>query len=62
MIGVPAAMAGPSLWATWFSGWLKGVMAAAQRSGSRVLKILRGLPWAEMSQEKIWPSSRSVYG
>ena len=60
MMGVPAAMAGPSLWATWLSGWLNGVMATAQRSGSRVVKILRALPCAEMSHEKIWPSSRNA--
>ena len=53
MMGVPAAMAGPSLWATWFNGWLNGVMATAQRNGSRVVKILRALPCAEMSHEKI---------
>ena len=34
-IGVPAAIAGATLWATWFSGWLKGVIAVTSRSGSR---------------------------
>ena len=45
------AMAGASLWLTMFSGWLKGVMAEiTPSSGSRVVKILRLLPFGEMSQ------------
>ena len=29
------AMDGATLWATWFSGWLKGVIALIARRGSR---------------------------
>ena len=36
-IGAPAAIAGASLCATWFSGWLKGVIAATSRTGSRIV-------------------------
>ena len=60
MIGVPQAIAGASLCATWLRGWLNGVIAAADRSGSRVVKILRALPCGVMSQEKICPSSFSA--
>ncbi|MNS53646.1 hypothetical protein D3C72_864070 [compost metagenome] len=32
------AMAGATLWITWFSGWLNGVMAVmAPKSGSRIV-------------------------
>jgi len=34
-------MAGANLCATWFSGWLNGVIATAQPSGSRRVKIFR---------------------
>jgi hypothetical protein len=51
------ATAGATLWATMLSGWLKGVMAEIAVSGSRVVKILRALPWGVRSQEKISPSS-----
>jgi hypothetical protein len=43
-MGHPAAMAGATLCATWLSGWLKGVIAAAHRKGSRVVKIFLALP------------------
>ena len=39
--------------ATWFNGWLNGVMATAHRSGSRTVKIFRDLPCDEVSPEKI---------
>jgi hypothetical protein len=39
------AMEGATLCATWFIGWLKGVMAAiAPRSGSRRVNTRRFLP------------------
>ena len=38
------ATAGATLWATIFSGWLKGVIAEIAFKGSRVVKILRALP------------------
>src|ERR1700757_506793 len=40
----PAAIAGQTLCATWFNGWLNGVMATAQRNGSRVVKIFLPFP------------------
>jgi hypothetical protein len=49
------------LWATWFIGWLKGVMAVITPSnGSRVVITLRCLPCGVRSQENTWPSSRSA--
>ncbi len=50
-------MDGAILCDTMLSGWLKGVMAEIAFKGSRVVKILRALPWGVRSQEKISPSS-----
>ena len=52
------AMAGATLCDTMLSGWLKGVIAEMTPTGSRLVKILRGLPCGVRSQEKICPSSR----
>ena len=52
------AMDGATLCATWFSGWLNGVIAVMTPCiGSRWVKILRFLPCGVISQEKISPSS-----
>jgi hypothetical protein len=52
------AIEGATLCATWFSGWLKGVIAEIAVSGSRWVKMRRFLPCGLMSQEKACPSSR----
>ena len=55
------AIDGATLCATWFSGWLNGVIAEiAPSSGSRSVYTLRFLPCGVRSQEKIWPSSFSA--
>ena len=52
---------GATLWITWFSGWLNGVMAViTPSSGSRIVCTRRCLPWCVRSQEKLWPSSTSA--
>ena len=54
-------MDGITLWATWFIGWLNGVIAdIAPSSGSRCVYTRRFLPCGVRSQEKIWPSSLRV--
>ncbi len=55
------AIDGAILCATWFSGWLNGVMAEMTPcSGSRSVYTLRDLPWGVRSHEKICPSSLSA--
>ena len=55
------AIDGATLCATWFSGWLNGVIAEiTPSSGSRSVYTLRFLPCGVRSQEKIWPSSCSA--
>ena len=55
------AIAGATLCATWFSGWLNGVIAEiAPSKGSRSVYTLRFLPCGVRSQEKICPSSASA--
>ena len=51
------AIDGAILWLTIFSGWLKGVIALIERTGSRLVKIFRSLPLCVKSHEKICPSS-----
>ena len=52
------AMAGTILCATWFIGWLNGVIAEiTPSSGSRWVNTRRWRPCGVMSQLKIWPSS-----
>jgi hypothetical protein len=52
------AMAGTTLCATWFMGWLKGVMAViTPSSGSRCVYTRRWRPCGVMSQLKTWASS-----
>ena len=47
------AMAGATLCATWFIGWLKGVIAEiTPSSGSRRVKTRRFLPWGVRSQRE----------
>ncbi len=56
------ATTGATLWITWFSGWLNGVMALMTPcSGSRNVYTLRDLPWCVRSQENTWPSSISAW-
>jgi hypothetical protein len=55
------AMLGTTLCATWFIGWLKGVIAViTPSSGSRSVMTLRFLPCGVRSQENTCPSSRSA--
>ena len=50
---------GTTLCATWFIGWLNGVIAViTPSSGSRWVCTRRWRPCGVMSHEKIWPSSR----
>ena len=52
-------MAGTTLCATMFIGWLKGVIALMTPcSGSRSVCTRRLRPCGVMSQEKVWASSR----
>ncbi len=52
------ATAGTTLCATWFIGWLNGVIALiTPSSGSRWVCTRRLRPCGVMSQEKVWPSS-----
>ena len=52
---------GATLWITWFSGWLKGVIALITPIiGSRMVCTRRLLPWCVRSQAKLWPSSTSA--
>ena len=56
------AIAGATLCATWFSGWLNGVIAqidAQQRLAQRV-DLAAILPCGVRSQENTWPSSASA--
>ena len=56
------ATLGATLWITWFSGWLKGVIALITPcSGSRSVYTLRDLPWCVRSQENTCPSSTSAW-
>ena len=59
-IGAPAAIAGATLCATWLSGWLNGVMAAARPTGSRCVTARRARPSAVTSHANTSPSSRSA--
>ena len=55
------ATLGTTLCATWFIGWLNGVIAVmTPSSGSRVVMTLRRLPCGVRSHENTWPSSRSA--
>ncbi|MNC92860.1 hypothetical protein D3C83_93680 [compost metagenome] len=55
------AIDGATLWATWFIGWLNGVIAQiTPSSGSRRVYTRRFLPCGVRSHEKDWPSSLSV--
>ncbi|CAM3317883.1 hypothetical protein CUTA107171_21770 [Cupriavidus taiwanensis] len=55
------AIDGATLCATWFIGWLNGVMALITPiSGSRWVITRRFLPCGVRSHENSWPSSRSA--
>jgi len=55
------AIDGTTLCATWFIGWLNGVIAEiAPSSGSRCVYTRRFLPCGVRSHEKICPSSFST--
>src|SRR5690606_28304049 len=56
--GQPAAMAGPTLWATRLSGKLKGVIAPTTPTGTRKAKPRRPWPEAVASMGTISPVSR----
>jgi signal transduction histidine kinase len=63
-IGAPAAIAGASLWATWFSGWLKGMTAATNRSGSResaTQLIARAADELQLALEKLRELARGLH-
>jgi len=52
---LPAAIAGPSLWATRLNGKLNGVIAPMIPSGSRIVKPMRPLPASAASMGIVSP-------
>ena len=56
-IGAPAAIAGASLCATWFNGWLNGVIAATRPTGTRRVCARRARPFGDTSPANASPSS-----